>query len=164
MRQHETANETAWNSNETAWNSAVKYHEPNINRKKSISLWSPSPIQGVSLAWNKVFRDHETNCFILLQGVSWPWNSVSSWFKVFHDHFSSWFNMFHGVSRPWNKLFHCWIILNQHVSSLFHLSDSSCFMLIQTVSSLFHHCFNSGNEPLAVSPFVWRRCCGNDAT
>ena len=29
----------------------------------------------------------------------------------------------------------------QHVSPLFHRSDSSCFMLIQPVSSLFHHSF-----------------------
>ena len=118
MKQDETgqwntmkqSDETPWNSNETAWNSAVKHRETAWNSmkhqwnsmkqrsetpwtknqyKKSISLWSPSLIQGVSLAWNSVFHDHETHCFILIQDVRDHETLFHPDFKVFHDNVSS---------------------------------------------------------------------------
>ena len=100
LKHHETVVnhlETVWNSAmqhlETAWNSTVKHLETPWNRieQSSETLWNTMKhIQGISLPWNSVFHDHETHCFILIQGVSWLWHKMfhcdSSWFKLFHNH------------------------------------------------------------------------------
>ena len=113
LKHHETER---WNSNETAWNSAVKHHEPKINIKKSIYLWSPSLIQSVLLAWNSVFHDHET-----------VFHPDSRCFTVFYDHEINGSLLNHPESTSFITVSSLWFIL-------FH-ADSTCFI---TVSSLFH--------------------------
>ena len=103
----------------------------------TISMRSLLLIQG-----DTVYSMTMKHCFILIQGVSWPW---SAWFKVFHDHdqpdsmcFMTIISLIQGVSWPWSAWFK---VFQNHDQP-----DSRCFMtmisLIQGVSGprnkMFH--------------------------
>ena len=106
-------------------------------------MWSLLLIQDVSLPWNSVLHGHETNCFIPIQGVSWPWKALFHcdpfWFKVFHDLETHCFNLIQGESWLRNKMFHtdstCLTVFLGHETNYF-FADSSWF-------NLFHRCFNT---------------------
>ena len=121
--------------------------------------------QGVSWPWNtvshpvsswfKLFQDRETKCLILIQVVSRPRNKMSHpgvWrcflaikqivsllihpdWTCFNKVSSIWFISFHADST-------CVITVTPVGTVIFH-ADSTCVIS----SSLFRHCFASGNEP-----------------
>ena len=112
------SDETPWNSNETAWNS-------------NETAWNSN-----ETAWNSnetAMKRHETAQWNTMKHHEPKINIQIDISVVTVPDSRCFIGRKQCVSWPWNTLFH---------------SDSSCFMLIQsvhhcfiTVSSLFHHCF-----------------------
>ena len=119
--------------------------------------------QRVSRPWNTLFQPDSRcfmtmkQCFILIQGVLWPC-------FILIQHVSRCFTT---MKQIVSLLIHpdsaCFTTMKQIASLLIH-PDSTCFITISSlwfilfhaVSSLFHHCFTSGNEPLCESKFQFK--------
>ena len=153
MKQQWNSMKQQWNSMKQQWNNnetAMKQHET--------AQWNTMNQKSIYKIDIYVVTVSDSRCFIgMKQRVSWPWN------KLFHPDSRCFMTMKQciililGVSLP------CFILI-QHVSRCFTTMKQIVSLLIHpvscwfnlfhhsfiTVSSLFRHCFTSGNKPLQV--------------